>query len=117
MIALSRGSCSMNLQLEEVVKAVGATLAGAGDVKVRGYSIDTRTLNPGELFFAVKGPRFDGHDFVQQAMQKGAAGVVVENSTIEPSPTFGVLRVLSTVNALQSLARFVRRRWGGSIVG
>lgn len=107
----------MNLQLEDIAKAIGGTLAGAGDIKVRGYSIDTRTLNPGELFFAVKGPRFDGHDFVQQAMQKGAAGVVVENSAIEPSPTFGVLRVVSTVNALQSLARFVRRRWGGSIVG
>ena len=68
----------MNLQLEEVAKAAGGTLAGPGNVTARGYSIDTRTLNPGELFFAVKGPRFDGHDFLRQAVEKKAAGVVVE---------------------------------------
>ena len=62
----------MNLSLEEISKAVGGTLEGAGSTKVRGYSIDTRTLNPGELFFAVKGPRFDGHQFVAQAAEKKA---------------------------------------------
>ena len=83
----------------------------------RGYSIDTRTLNPGELFFAVKGPRFDGHDFLKQAMEKKAAGVVVETAAIEPSSAVGVVRVRSTLDALQDLARFVRRQWGGPIVG
>ena len=48
----------MNLSLEEISKAVAGTLKGAGNVKVRGYSIDSRTVNTGELFFAIKGPRF-----------------------------------------------------------
>ena len=107
----------MNLQLDDITKAVGGTLAGSGEITVRGYSIDTRTLNPGELFFAVKGPRFDGHDFLQQAIEKKAAGVVVEDGRIEPSATVSVLRVKSTVEALQDLALAVRRQWGGPIVG
>jgi UDP-N-acetylmuramoyl-tripeptide--D-alanyl-D-alanine ligase len=107
----------MNLLFEEVTKAVGGTLAGRPDAEIRGYSIDTRTLNPGDLFFAVRGPRFDGHDFVQQAMEKKAAGAVVETAGFEPSPAFNVVRVRSTLEALQNLARFVRRQWGGPIVG
>jgi UDP-N-acetylmuramoyl-tripeptide--D-alanyl-D-alanine ligase len=107
----------MNLQLEEVAKAVDGTLAGPGNLTARGYSIDTRTLNPGDLFFAVKGPRFDGHDFLRQAVEKKAAGSIVEAGAIEPSSTFGVVRVKSTLEALQNLARFVRRQWGGPIVG
>jgi UDP-N-acetylmuramoyl-tripeptide--D-alanyl-D-alanine ligase len=108
---------SMNLQLDEIAKAAGGSLEGPGNVKVRGYSIDTRTLNPGELFFAVKGPRFDGHAFVQQAMEKKAAGIVVESGAAESSASFSVIRVGSTVDALQDTARTVRRRWGQPIVG
>src|SRR6185436_7442053 len=105
----------MNLQLDEIAKAVGGTLEGPGNAKVRGYSIDTRTLGVGELFFAVKGPRFDGHAFVKQAEEKRAAGIVVEAGVAESSPNFSVIRVGSTVAALQDLARTVRRRWGQPI--
>ena len=108
----------MNLALEEISKAVDGTLDGAGNVKVRGYSIDTRTLNAGELFFAIKGPRFDGHQFLQQAADKKAAAAVVEDSGLgghrPPLPT---IRVGSTLDALQNLARDVRRRWGMTIIG
>src|SRR5436190_1422841 len=106
----------MNLQLDEIAKAVGGTLEGPGSVKVRGYSIDTRTLNAGELFFAVKGPRFDGHAFLKQAMEKKAAGAVVSESAASTAD-FSVVRVGSTLDALQDLARVVRRRWGQPIVG
>ena len=107
----------MNLQLDEIAKAVGGTLEGPGNVRVRGYSIDTRTLNAGELFFAVKGPRFDGHTFLQQAMEKKAAGAVVAGGGVEASATFSVVRVGSTLDALQNLARAVRRRWGQPLIG
>jgi UDP-N-acetylmuramoyl-tripeptide--D-alanyl-D-alanine ligase len=117
----------MNLSLDEIAKAVAGTLEGPGNVRVRGYSIDTRTLNSGELFFAVKGPRFDGHDYLPQAFQKGAAAVVVElassfgrgqhDSSGEGRPSGPVIRVGSTVAALQTLAREVRRKWGMPIVG
>src|SRR5215475_14013918 len=103
----------MNLTLEEINAAVGGSLEGPSNAKVRGYSIDTRTLKPGEVFFAIKGPRFDGHNFVQQALEKKAAAVVVER----PSPGTAVIQVPSTIEALQTLARAVRRRWGMPIIG
>src|SRR5882724_9207274 len=104
----------MNLSLEEISKAVGGTLDGHGNVKVRGYSIDTRTLNPGELFFAIKGPRFDGHEFLEQAFEKKAAAAVVEGERVSAQPT---IRVKATIEALQALARDVRRRWGMPLIG
>src|SRR3989475_4315281 len=106
----------MNLSLEEISKAVGGTLEGPGNMKVRGYSIDSRTLTPGELFFAIKGPRFDGHQFVAQAFKKGAAAAVVEENS-GPGDGPATIRVPSTLEALQTLARDVRRRWGMTIVG
>src|SRR5437870_2743085 len=104
----------MNLLLEEISKAVGGNLSGSGSTKVRGYSIDSRTLNSGELFFAIKGPRFDGHQFVGQVFQKGAAAVVVQENVQAKGPA---IRVPSTLEALQALARDVRRRWGMPIIG
>lgn len=103
----------MNLSLDEITKAVGGTLEGSGSVKVRGYSIDSRTLNAGDLFFAIKGPRFDGHEFAGQAFQKGAAAVVVEREC-GGGPA---IRVSSTITALQTLAREVRRMWAMPIIG
>ena len=110
----------MNLQLDEVTKAVGGTLEGMGNVMARGYSIDTRTMNSGDLFFAVKGPNFDGHDYVRQAIDKKASGVVVDSrysGSLVSGPDFGVIKVGSTIAALQALAHSVRRRWGKPIVG
>src|SRR3989442_3482027 len=75
----------MNVSMEEISQAVDGVLEGPGHVNVRGYSIDSRTINAGELFFAIKGPRFDGHEFVAQAPQKGAAAAVVEEE-LRPSP-------------------------------
>ena len=105
----------MNLTLEEISNAVGGVLNGPGSQKVTGYSIDSRTLQSGALFFAVKGPRFDGHDFVQQVFQKNAAAAVVEERTTTYSGS--TIRVKSTVEALQTLATEVRRRWGKPIIG
>jgi UDP-N-acetylmuramoyl-tripeptide--D-alanyl-D-alanine ligase len=104
----------MNLSLEEISKAVEGTLEGPGNVKVRGYSIDSRSLNAGELFFAIKGPKFDGHEFVAQAFERKAAAVVVQRETSAPGT---VIRVHSTTEALQNLAREVRRRWAMPIIG
>src|SRR5579862_1286165 len=102
----------MNFTLEEINQAVGGTLEGAGNQKVTGYSIDSRTLHAGDLFFAVKGPRFDGHAFIEQVFQKKAAGAVVEEHGPKPPAGYSgpVIRVASTVDALQTLARTARRR-------
>jgi UDP-N-acetylmuramoyl-tripeptide--D-alanyl-D-alanine ligase len=112
----------MNLTLEEISAAVSGKLEGPGTVKVTGYSIDTRTLKPGELFVAIKGPRFDGHDFIRQALEKRASAAVIDRplpsaSLKRETGDTNLIRVSSTVAALQELARYVRRRWGMPIIG
>jgi len=82
------------------------------------YSIDSRTIQPGELFFAVKGERFDGHDFVEQALEKGAAAAVVRKDQLARYPVkTRLLAVNDTLLALQHLATAVRRFWGKPLVG
>jgi len=75
-------------------------------------------VQPDELFFAVKGERFDGHDFVEQALSAGAAGAVVRK---EQWPSYssrkGLLAVEDTLVALQTLATAVRKLWGKTAIG
>ena len=107
----------MNLTLGEISTAIGGHPVGHSGVNVRGYSIDSRSLKPGELFFALTGPRFDGHDYIDEAARRGAAGAVVSVNKrwvgIRNLPCIGVD---STVDALQQLAQSVRRRWGRRII-
>src|SRR5262249_41904011 len=70
---------------------------------VTGISIDTRTLCPGELFFAIKGPKLDGHDFVGAAFAKGAAAAVVDEQHARALQNLGPLYVVNEV--LPSLHR------------
>jgi len=83
-----------------------------------GYSIDSRTVQPGELFFAVKGERFDGHDFVEQALSRGAIAAVVRKDQVPRYLNIvGVLAVDDTLSALQTLATAVRKIWGKTAIG
>jgi UDP-N-acetylmuramoyl-tripeptide--D-alanyl-D-alanine ligase len=84
----------------------------------QGYSIDSRTIGAGELFFAVKGERFDGHDFVDAALKKGAVAAVVRNDQFHRySEKERLLAVDDTLAALQMLATAVRKLWGKPLVG
>ncbi len=83
-----------------------------------GYSIDSRTLQPGDLFFAIRGERLDGHDFVQAALAKGAVAAVVENrQAARFSAQSSLLLVDDTLPALQRLGAAVRRLWGRPLIG
>jgi UDP-N-acetylmuramoyl-tripeptide--D-alanyl-D-alanine ligase len=104
----------MKLTMGEVAAFLGAS-CGVTDRPVEGYSIDSRSLAPGQLFFAIRGPRFDGHQFVGQALDRGAVGVVVEEAFFASAPAElrpALLAVADTRSALQTLAREVRRQWG-----
>jgi UDP-N-acetylmuramoyl-tripeptide--D-alanyl-D-alanine ligase len=102
----------MTLDLQDVAAIIGA--AGTPPpVKVAGWSVDTRTQNPGDVFFALRGPNFDGHNFVQTAAEKGAAAVVVEQRTGVPNE----LLVADTGRALAHLAQRARNQWGGRVIG
>lgn len=100
--------------MDEIRTLIGGVARTQSLPAVTGYSIDTRTIREGDLFFAIRGPRFDGHDFVGEALARGARAAVVERDV---GRTEGVLQTESVVVALQTLARAVRRRWAGPIVG
>jgi UDP-N-acetylmuramoyl-tripeptide--D-alanyl-D-alanine ligase len=88
-----------------------------------GYGIDSRTIGGGELFFAVRGERLDGHDFVETALANGAVAAVVSNRWVVPTEV-DERRLLQVsdcddcvLHALQQLAHAVRREWGGRVIG
>jgi UDP-N-acetylmuramoyl-tripeptide--D-alanyl-D-alanine ligase len=95
-----------------------ATSRYDGHALAQGYSIDSRTVQPGELFFAVKGERLDGHDFVEQALRRGAiAAVVRKDQLARYSNHASLLAVDDTLVALQTLATAVRKKWGKTAIG
>ncbi len=116
----------MNLTLAEVAMVAGAVLeapasvSNAGALLATGYSIDSRTVAPGELFFAVRGERHDGHDFVSAAFERGSLAAVVARSRAASLPDVALARPLLIAEdpllALQALATHVRRQWGHHVV-
>ena len=79
----------------------------------RGYSVDTRTLQPGDLFFALRGPHHDGHDHVSSAFEKGAVAAVVDRKLPVDGPQ---IVIFDTLVGLQHVAIWARNRWGGDVV-
>ena len=116
----------MRLSLAEAALHCGAKLeapastSGVGAFVAQGYSIDSRTVAPGELFFAVRGDRLDGHDYIEGAFNRGAIAAVVSLARVASLPNSvlasPLLIVEDPLQALQSLAGHVRRHWGGRVV-
>src|SRR5579871_3793099 len=116
----------MKLTLGEAAVGTGAMMEAsssvphAGTLVVDGYSIDSRTIVPGELFFAVRGERFDGHDFVAAAVERGAIAAVVSRARVATLPDAALAVPLLIAEdpllALQALAAHVRRQWGRKVI-
>ncbi len=108
----------MKLEVNKIAGLISASGEFGNSDVAHGYSIDSRTVAPGDLFFAVKGERLDGHDFVEQALEKGAVAAVVRGDRLS---RFGqkrrLLAVEDTLVALQTLAMKVRRLWGKPLIG
>lgn len=105
----------MNFDLQRVaIIAGGSLIPGQGKVRVTGVSTDTRTVREGDLFVPLCGDTFDGHDFLPQAQQKGAAACLSQR------PVAGlqlpIVQVKDTLQALGNLARAVRMGFGGPVV-
>src|SRR5215475_11087835 len=102
----------MKLPLWRIAEFAAARGEFDQELVAMGYSIDSRTLNPGDLFIAIPGERFDGHDYVEAALDKGAAGALVQANKAVFGDTRRLLYVEDTVKALQSLGAAARRLWG-----
>jgi UDP-N-acetylmuramoyl-tripeptide--D-alanyl-D-alanine ligase len=107
-----------NCKIRELIKAVsGKIIQGDQDCSIKRISIDSRTLIPGDLFFAIIGPNFDGHDFIIEAFRKGAVGVVVckgastllQNERIEKNKI--IIEVKDTLSALQDWSKHYKDKF------
>ena len=108
---------------EDVVRATGGVLLN-GDMKISFKRViqDSRQVRPGDLFVALKGPRFDGHDFVLTALEAGAKGALVEYwpenvNIFELHRAISIVRVKDTLKALGDLAAYWRRKLKATVVG
>lgn len=102
----------MILSLTQVAGAIGAATTPP-PVRVSGWSVDSRTLEAGDLFFALRGPNHDGHDFLGEAFARGAVAAVAERAADPGGP---LLTAPDALEALQRLAAWARLRWRGRVV-
>jgi UDP-N-acetylmuramoyl-tripeptide--D-alanyl-D-alanine ligase len=82
------------------------------EAEITGFSVDTRTLQPGDLFFALRGENHDGNAYIEQALELGASAVIAERPADGP-----VILVPDALKALQQLAAWARLRWAGDVIG
>ena len=108
----------MKLALSRVAEFTHASGEFDKDAVAESYSIDSRTVRPGDLFFAVQGERLDGHDYVESALAMGAVAAVVRKDAIARfADKSRLLAVDDTLVALQKLGAAVRRLWRKTVVG
>src|SRR5437763_10214642 len=117
----------MKLSLSRIAEITGSQADNFDPNAIAiGYSIDSRTIRRGELFFAVKGEKMDGHDFVAQAIEKGAVGAVVGRERLSSAEWQGrttaaqqskFIVVEDTLEALQLVAKSVRNLWARPLIG
>lgn len=101
----------------ELAKACKGTLVGLGDISFNGISIDSRTIKNGEIFVAIIGKRFDGHNFVNDAIKRGAKGLVVKKGiNIQYGKDFFIVYVDDTKVALGEIASYWRNKVSPTVI-
>jgi UDP-N-acetylmuramoyl-tripeptide--D-alanyl-D-alanine ligase len=110
----------MNLTAAQILSATSGSLAaGEAATAVTGLSTDSRTTKPGDVFFALIGERFDGHNFLRQAATAKAAAIVISSGAVSDQLTEftgPVIVVADTQRALGDLAAWYRGRFEGTVV-
>jgi UDP-N-acetylmuramoyl-tripeptide--D-alanyl-D-alanine ligase len=96
------------LDFAALVAGTAGRATGEPSGPLSGVSIDSRTISPGQVFFAIQGPRFDGHAFLHDVMARGAAAAVLHHEAAAPEG-LPLVRVSDTTRALADLARHLRR--------
>lgn len=104
--------------VNELLKATkGKIVWGNADLRVKGISIDSRTIGPGECFMAIKGDNFDGHDFIEEAIKKGATCIIAKHQTSDTRhQKVNFIEVKDTIKALGEIARFHRQKFNIPVI-
>jgi UDP-N-acetylmuramoyl-tripeptide--D-alanyl-D-alanine ligase len=105
--------------VEFTVQEIGGVIGirAVSDARITGWSVDSRTVAPGDLFFALRGPNHDGNAYVAAALQKGAlAAVIDEQDYLRENDTRPLLIVPNSLVALQKIAAWARNEWSGDVV-
>lgn len=111
---------SQFFSIQQILQITRGKLIGracSSSIPPEKISIDSRTLRKGDLFLALRGPRFDGHDFLRDCWKKGGPGAIVSEKIRSPSLNFFLIQVEDTLQALEDLARFHQRRLPLPLVG
>jgi UDP-N-acetylmuramoyl-tripeptide--D-alanyl-D-alanine ligase len=96
--------------VKEIAEVLG--VATLNDTRITGWSVDSRTVQPGDLFFALQGPNHDGNAYLDESFRKGAVAAVTNQQH-----TTATLAVPDSLAALQNIATWARDQWGGQVVG
>lgn len=108
----------MKLSCREIAEAAGGTLLkGDPETRVNGVSIDSRDIKPGNLFVPLKGERTDGHKFIAEAVKKGAVGSFCAEPLPPESLPGVVIKVEDTLDALQKMAGYNRKKYAPDVIG
>jgi UDP-N-acetylmuramoyl-tripeptide--D-alanyl-D-alanine ligase len=106
--------------LDRIAAALAGHAVGSlprGSTEVQGITTDTRKIGKGDVFLALKGERFDGHDYLRDAVRDGAAALIVSRAPRISALGVPIYEVHDTLVALGALANYWRRAWGKTIVG
>ena len=106
--------------LDRIAAALAEQASGKlprGATEVNGITTDTRKIGKGDVFLALRGERFDGHDYLRDAVRDGASALVVSRPPKLDTPGVPIFEVKDTLIALGALAHYWRRAWGKTIVG
>lgn len=101
------------MNAQEIAAAAGAELSGCAETVFTGINTDSRTIRQGELFVALAGGNFDGHDYCAKAVELGAAGVLISHDVEGLPENICVFRVGNTLKAFQQIANAYRHRFPG----
>ena len=107
------------ISVDQLIQITRGSLLKQGKTRhaIRAVSTDTRHIEPESLFIALTGAKFDGHDYIEQAIEKGAGAVCASDETKVPKGDFTVILVKDTLLAYQAIAAEMRKRQGYTVVG
>ncbi|MBS3814406.1 MAG: UDP-N-acetylmuramoyl-tripeptide--D-alanyl-D-alanine ligase [Candidatus Bipolaricaulota bacterium] len=105
------------LSVDEITRSTGGTLCQPRDREVKGYSIDTRTINEGDFFIPLPGSRTDGHKFLDEAFAKGASGAIANSRNYLGDDYYNLVVVDDTEKALLQMAKFYRNSFHIPTIG